>query len=95
MNLKSLVLGAGLITLGVSTAAWAYPSCKAENPDKDQMRDTAGVCQTERYKFNKNGNCTCPGYYESHTLKCRDLASKDSSMDNSPGGYYIYSCLKP
>lgn len=97
MNLKAFALTAGLIALGVTNPSWAgYPSCKAgNNPDKDQMRDMAGVCQTERYKYNKNGNCVCPGYYESHTRKCLDLVSKDSSMNNSPGAYCIYSCFQP
>ena len=85
MKLKAVVLTAGLITFGVTNAAWAWDQCKT-NLD-GQVRNSGDKCTSKSYKFNYNSKCTCPGDKPNATKKC--------IYDPIPPGNEMYSCEVP
>ena len=77
MKIKAFVLTAGLITFGVTNAAWAMsdadyralPYCKSNLDGK--TRKSGSKCTSKSYKFNEKENCTCPGDKPHATQKCK------------------------
>ena len=90
MKLKALVLTAGLLAFGVTNAAWAYPPCTKGG---GETRNSGNVCQSKNYRWNKNKNCTCPGYNKAYTQKCE--INSDGSTDVTAQGFKQYSCQEP
>ena len=105
VNLKALALGTGLALIGLTGAAWAqsYPTCKQQSGATRSMQPgTATVCQTQQFPggtsdADTNGygrdeavsQCKCPGYYQSHTQKCKYSQVLNNGQPFPPT---VYSC---
>ena len=91
VKLKAVALTAGLITLGVTNAAWAeLLNCKSNT--NTPPKDGGNKCQTKDYQYTTNEGCICPGYYESHTQKCKSRYYPQSGELSHHQYITTYSC---
>jgi hypothetical protein len=70
MKLKAFALTAGLLAfLGVTNAAWAYPTCAIT--DGTLVSKKGEACSTKDYQLNSESTCKCPGDNSAQTEKCQ------------------------
>jgi hypothetical protein len=92
VNLKILVLGAGLAVMGMTGSAWAdSPACKNIQQTSDKIRDGGTYCLSKDYPYTSNGKCKCPNpnYNSNKTQKCRLYNSRTMAPS------YVYHCENP
>jgi len=90
VNLKILVLSAGLAVMGMTGSTWAETICK-NSQIHGEVRADGNYCSTKTYPYNSSSKCTCPNpdYKSEKTHKCYVYNSISDYMQK------VYHCETP